>query len=408
MRIRIPELVEDSREVRMSALVEFQQRQEHVWYSVDRQYADFLTPERQDAFLVGLLPLAMENGEDITLDGAVSERLFYHLAHYYMRVMSIRIPRMRPVKILPGNVVAERVVGARAGVVTGFSGGIDSFCVLADHLFREVPPGFRLTHLVFNNVGSHGQGQGGRAMFRRRYERLVPLARELGLPYIAIDSNLPEILDSDFERTSTTRNVAAVLAMQRLFGKYLYASTERYEDCHVRPPRPLPWPEVGIAISDPIALPLLSTETTECISTGCQYARTEKTRRVSEIPYSYKYLDVCVTDIVDGNCSACTKCARTLFTLELLGKLPLYEKVFDLTRYRQARRRYLLEVLTSRHFLLKEIRELAEERRFRFPLSLRLAALFHKVANWLHPHIPAPLRRAAKRLLRRSPRIDKP
>ena len=46
------------------------------------------------------------------------------------------------------------------------------------------------------------------------------------------------------------------------------------------------------AYSDPIAIPLLSTENIEFISHGCQY--TEKTLKVSNNSLNYKYLDVCV------------------------------------------------------------------------------------------------------------------
>lgn len=399
MRIGVPELVSDGHEVKLQCRVDFARGEQHLWFSVCRDHAEFLTPERQDAFLVGLLPLAMETGEDIRLDGAISERLCYGLTQYYMPVVSIAVPHLRPVKIVPAELATDRIGCARGGVATGFSGGIDSFCVLADHFFGDVPPGFRLTHLVFNNVGSHGGG--GRELFRRRYERLLPAAQAMDLPFLAIDSNLHELLASDFELTAPSRNAAAVLSLQKLVGRYLFASSNRYQDCAVRPPRPPPWPATGMIEADPVAMHLLSTETTECISTGCQYARTEKTRRVAHLACSHRYLDVCTDDGISGNCSSCYKCLRTMLTLEILGKLPQYDGVFDIEKYRRIRDRFLIEVLAGRSRLMAEIRELASKQEFRFPLSARVAAPFHQAVSWVRPHVPGSLRRVARLLLRR-------
>lgn len=70
---------------------------------------------------------------------------------------------------------------------------------------------------------------------------------------------------------------------------------------------------------------LLSTEATDSISTGSQYTRAAKTAQVAEIEPSYRHLDICVEPGTSRsgfrNCSRCWKCARTMVTLEALGKL---------------------------------------------------------------------------------------
>ena len=54
-------------------------------------------------------------------------------------------------------------------------------------------------------------------------------------------------------------------------------------------------------------------------------------------------LDVCVANpdkrlaLEKLNCSRCWKCTRTLLTLEALGRLDAFEKVFDLPYYRTHR-----------------------------------------------------------------------
>ena len=179
----------------------------------------------------------------------------------------------------------------------------------------------------------------------------------------------------DFEQTHTPRNVSGVLILQKLFGKYLYASTFKYEECFVGP-------SYDMAYSDPFAVHLLSSETLECLSTGSQYSRVEKTARVAEMEPSFRYLDICAASHT-GNCSICWKCARTLLTFEILGKLDLYNRMFDLKAYDQIRNRYIVGILRSKDPLLREVVQLAKEKNFCFNSFHKVVSLLQKdtIAN---------------------------
>jgi hypothetical protein len=331
MRIHIPEVIEDKENVMIRVLVERGELKKYLWYSVSRDYRDWLTPERQDAFVVALLLLAMKEKEDIYVDGIMSEKLFYNLVNYFMPIVTLCIPSLSQVRIIPEELSSKVYLDSK-GVATGFSGGIDSFCVLADHFFGSVPKSYKITHLFFNNVGSHGAG--GRRLFWDRYNRLMPAAKELGLPFIAIDSNISEILPVSFRKSHTIRNISAVLLFQKLIRRFYYASAYKYEDCFVGE-------TYGIAYSDPMSVHLLSTETTECISSGCQYSRVEKTMRVAKVQLSHKYLNVCINTTGSENCSTCWKCARTLVTLEVIGELDKYKEAFDMEKYWRNRNKYI-------------------------------------------------------------------
>src|SRR5680860_347105 len=50
-----------------------------LWYEFENSYAPYITTEVHDGFLVGVLLLAMKKGEDIRIEGAISEKLFYNL-----------------------------------------------------------------------------------------------------------------------------------------------------------------------------------------------------------------------------------------------------------------------------------------------------------------------------------------
>ncbi|NLE36431.1 MAG: hypothetical protein GX621_00235 [Pirellulaceae bacterium] len=398
MRIRAPELITDGEELRIQAPVEYAGRQTRLWFSMNRRYLPYVTTEKCDGFLVGLLLLAMRLGEDIHLDAPVSAKLFYNLRNHYMRVLRILIPSLRSVAIVPTTFDTGDSYECRDEVVTGFSAGVDSFCVLADHYFGSPPPGFKVTRLVFNNVGSHGEYDPGpaRILFNQRYDLLRGYPSELGLDFVKIDSNLLDLLQMEFVQTHLPRNVAAVMMLQKLFGRYLYASAHPYEDCRVAESK-------NMATTDPVSVHLLSTETLECMSTGCQYSRVEKTRKVAEIDGARRYLNVCTRAVARGkNCSTCRKCRRTLLALEMLGEIEKFRDVFDLAAWKRARGRFIVSLLGNHaDDFRREIVEHANSHGFRFDWPHRLAghgyAVGRAVASRLSSAVPARLRRRPRR-----------
>jgi hypothetical protein len=386
MRIHVPEVRRERDAVKIASLVERPGYTQRLWYSVPHCYEEYLRHDRLDPFVLGLLLLAMKDGEAIHVDGVMSERLFYNLTNHFMRLLRIVMPALHRIEVVPEQLDSATPEQGR-GVATGFSAGVDSFCTLADHLLNPVPDGFRVTHLFFNNVGSHGRG--GRRLFEERFARVLPVARELGMPIIKVDSNLDELLSGiDYQFEHGLRNMSVVLLLQGLFRRYLYASGYRYEDCNVRGAHVM-------ASLDPAALHLLSTEMTECASTGSQYSRVEKTARISDIPITYRYLDVCTSERA-GNCSRCWKCCRTMLTLEMLGKLDRYSGVFDLKVWRRNRIRFMGQVLASRDELLREIGDDAREYSLPIPAVSRLYAAYYRTRSTARMTADA-CRRALKR-----------
>lgn len=277
-------------------------------------------------------------------------------------------------------------------VGTGFSGGIDSFSVVCDHVTQSANSSYQLTHFLFNNVGSHGAGGDGRRLFHQRYEKLKGFPNEIGLPFIPVDSNLADLLPLDFQMTHTTRNMSVVLLLQKLLGKYLYASTFKYKDCYVAK-------TYDMAYADPAAVHLLSTETLEAISTGCQYSRVDKSRVVSSFEPSHRFLNICVNADAEGkNCSVCWKCCRTLLTFELLGVLEKYGDVFDLDAYSAQKPDYVYRSLSNPDALFNEILGLADDVGIDLKESLSLK---HRSCLTIKKALPLTLKHALRRLRNR-------
>lgn len=330
-----------------------------LWFSVPRAYGSWLS-SRLDPAVIALFPVAMHAGVDLRAEGRVSARVLHVLRGDARELLRIQSPFFRD-----GFIEADEIVEAPSGgsaVATGFSAGVDSFAVLDRHLFREVEPGFRVTHLLFNNVGSHGVG--GWGLFHRRFERLRPVAEETGLPFLPVDSNLDGFYPPavSFQRSHSVRNAAVSHLLRPGIGRLLYAGSYRFRDCRVSE-------HVDSAVLDPILLPLLSVAGLDLVSTGGSSSRVEKTVRIAEWPIVRRHLNVCVNPHHEGpkpNCSACWKCLRTLATLEIAGLLEEFGEVFDLGVYRDCRDDFFRALPDADAPLLREVRDYAETVGFRY------------------------------------------
>lgn len=352
--------------------IEYGSRKETLWYSVDKRYSQYLTTEKLDGFVVGLLPLAMETGEDIIVKGPVSEKLFYNLSHHYMGILRLTSPSYKSIEIVPDSLTVSTEYICEGAVATGFSAGIDSLCTVHDYLLSDIPPSYKITHFIFNNAGSHGEWdtREARVRFNTRYNFIKGFADRLRIEFIKIDTNLSDILRMEFRKTHVPRNISCALILQKLIGKLYYSSALRYQDSYIGPAN-------DHSFSEPFSVPLLSTETLECISTGSQYSRIEKTKRVIVIEDSRKWLNVCLFPQDPervGNCSCCGKCLLTMFTLELLGVLEQYSEVFDLDIWSRQRNLYIVTTILgkSRDPLVVEAREYINGIGYIFPLWQRL------------------------------------
>ena len=346
-----------------------------LWFSLPAAHADWFATDRCDGFVVALLLQAMERNENIVTDAPMSSRLWHNLSQFYIPMMTQAFPNLHPIKIIPASLTNE--VTLACGVATGFSGGIDSFTAIVRHFVEEKTEAHRVTHFLFHNVGSHGTGnaEDARRLFRQRFESVQPFAKEVGIPTVPVDSNLGYIFPMDYVKTYSAINPAVLLVLQNKFHRYYYASGYKYADCRIAPVK-------DIAYLDPMAVHLLSTESLDCVSTGGELSRVEKTALVATYEPSYRYLNVCVDSAFEGrNCSVCFKCRRTMLTLELLGLDHLYRQVFDFEKFAKVRRRYLKEIIL--HYPHSFEQEIAEA--FYAPRSRAWRWLI-KAGGWYRKH----------------------
>ena len=330
-----------------------------VWFSVPVEWAEWFCVDRYDGFLVAMLHQAVFCGEDIVIDGGVSSKLWHNLKFGYLPMICWAAGRPS-IRLEPSQLVTTEFPAA--GVVTGFSGGVDSFATMKLHYLLESSADFRINHLLFNNVGSHGRNEGSltrstadaaRVLFLQRSREVKPIAEKFGVPLIVVDSNVAEVFPINFLKMHHALNAAVPLVLQNAICRYYYASTYKFADC-------VGYGYDDISRLDPMALHLLSTETLDVTSTGCQFSRVEKTLLIENDEICQQHLNVCVDASLEGkNCSTCFKCARTIFTLERIGAIEKYSDVFDVKKFQSVRRSYIKSLILSRPYTFE--REIAEE-----------------------------------------------
>lgn len=342
-----------------------------LWFSAPEVYAEHFIPNRLDAFLVGLLPVAMEHGENIRVRGDVSEKLLYNINSYLIPVLHKSNFIYKKISISADQTCSEKIEKLSSGGATGFSGGIDSFCTIAEHMSLPETSSYQLKHLLFNNVGAISSN-----VFIEKFDALKSIEKHINLDLIPINSNLGSLVGIPFVLSHSLRNSACALFLQSLIKNYYYASAFTYDNINTKNIS-------DIASLDPVILHLLSTENIEIVASGAQHSRVEKTSIVSDFSISKCMLNVCVAPNRISNCSVCWKCCRTLLTLELLGKIQEYKNAFDLSKWQKARfwfiSEYVLNPKKTNDPFTVEIRILAKEKNHHFSL---IEKLFAQVAAW--------------------------
>jgi hypothetical protein len=305
-----------------------------LWFSTPEKYADGLCNTRMDAFLVGLLYPAMRYGESIHVEGCVSKKLLFNINNYVIPLLLSFSPSAKRIKVTANETTSEKFECNDVG--TGFSGGIDSFCTVYDHYEKEFDSERRINTFLFLNVGSHGTEDlnAATSKFHKRFQYLNEFPAEIDLDFIQVDSNLHQFHPWGHQKTHTLTSAAGILLMQKRLSLYYYASAGL--DYKQLIDNASNYREIDIgAYSDPMILPLLSTESLELISDGMQYTRTSKLLNIINYEPIYRYLNVCVTgDDTHNNCSVCPKCCRTLWTLDLAGRIDDFSALFDIEKYR--------------------------------------------------------------------------
>lgn len=310
-----------------------------LWFEVPVEYKQYLCSERSDAFVVALLWYAMITGSDIESVAPMSEKMVFHIKQYLIPALCTQENGYRRINIL--GPTTNKPYENASGVGTGMSCGVDSFYSLHEYSRDDIPSAYRLTHLTYFNMGAifHPNRSEERdysikefyeitdRMSEEKRENARQVAMQSGFPLVYVKSNL----DEDYYRgayghTGVYRNCAMALSLQGLFSKYINSSGgwPGYFDLTLTE---------GSQHYEALLCTCFSTESLTFILSD-SVTRVEKTAAIADDKLAQSYLDVC---FCFNNCGDCSKCIRTLVTLDIIGKLDSFSKVFDIERFKHNR-----------------------------------------------------------------------
>lgn len=336
IEIKQPKVVSDSVSATLEVVISISEERSKIWFKVEKKYEEYLCYERSDAFVIAVLNYAMRNKHDIVCEAPISEDLYYNIDKYLIdAIKSYNNDFYRP--IITAS-VASKPLPCAGAVGTGISCGVDSLHALACQTELKFKK-HNITHLTFNNVGSHGEGEKADILFNKRLVYPKKFAEEYGFELVISDSNLMNVVQQDHFKTHTYSSMFAVYCLQKLYSVYYYSSAGfKYHEFTFEDRE-----KICCASYEFISLPLFSTHNLRIYSEGEGLSRLTKLKDVVNYSPSYKYLNVCLKE--SHNCGKCEKCIRTLLGLDALGQLDKYKDVFDIKYYRKHKSWYLQKML---------------------------------------------------------------
>ena len=310
-----------------------------MWYKVPKDYSQYLCAERADAFVVACLYFSMAAGIDIISDIPLTSCLLYQLNEQQIPLLCNEKSGFKRVSIHAP--VASELEKSAEFVGTGISCGIDSFCTIMLGLKDSLPKDNRLTHLAVFNTGSlnfYGyENISSLETWREETEKELAyhiqqgniVAHKLGLSFISIDTNIPDLYQGAFLLSHTYRNLSCILATQKMWLTYYYASTG--EGVIFKPSL-----TVDTGLYDVSTISNISLYHLKMYTSAFEVTRMQKLEMIADHPVVQEHLNVCSHGKV--NCGRCTKCKRTLLNLDILGKLDDFKHAFpDMAYYKKNR-----------------------------------------------------------------------
>ena len=361
------------------------------YYSTGPEYGKYLCHDVADAFVIGLLLPALQSNQDIIVNAPLSEKLYYNLCNTVIYTLS-KAFGYKEIKIIPEKIIQMTVDSFAVG--TGCSLGVDSFSTILQLTSDDCPPAYKLTHLTFFNVGSHGEKEIEKVTesYNKDLVQINAFANEIKLPLISLESNLAIFYSAytfDFNQCGLVRNMSMVLSMQKLFARYIYSSGYPVSEIQLS--------GLDLAKMEAMLLPALSTESTELIVGGPNLSRTAKAKLIVDNPLVQKYLYVCCKDLVVNNnlyygpwvnitnsqkrnCSGCDKCLRTMLILDSLGKLGQYDELFEIHKYHSLKKLFMAKVvgLRNKSYVFKDLYNFVLIEKYKISLISRVLSLIYK------------------------------
>ncbi len=330
LKINKPYIVDN----RLYSKIEYGKNVFDLYFEVEKEYSNYLCVENADAFLVSLIPFIVKHNCDVEIDSPISSKIYYQLTNYLLPILCKEFKK-KPIKIdcKLGNFDFHS-----NGVGASVSLGVDSFYTLLKHKNTKDTQ-YNITHLTFFNAGSHGNygGEDARKLFHKRLKTIKAFCEESNYKLVTVDTNMNEFIMMEHKKTHSFRTLGCVLALQKLFGKYYFASGYYYNEMKID--------KEASAHYDTLNVQCLSNGNITFYSSGIEVSRIEKVNFISSFTETYRWLNVCIK--TDSNCGECSKCIRTEAELDSIGMLDKYNCVFDVDKFKKKKISILRKIIAD-------------------------------------------------------------
>jgi hypothetical protein len=333
IKISKPKVVLSEDNAKMVWHVSIDAEESSVWLAVSPEYKEYLCTDRNDGIVIGILNYAMRYNHDIYSEAPLTDDLFFNLDNYLIDALANENKHFHRTLIKSPLITA---IKSGTAVATGISLGVDS--LHSFHTFYKYKiDKFALTHLLYNNVGSHGISEKAQCLFKTRIASPTKFADEVGLKLIVINTNLQDVFKQNHYKSHTYVNMFPVYSLQKLFSTYYYASAGySYNEFSLKD-------KFCPGTYEIWSLPLFSTPFLRIYGAGEAVDRMDKLNAIVDNVYAQRYLNVCVEG--EKNCGVCEKCVRTMLELDALGSLDKFGNVFDIDYYKQHRDWYMSQMM---------------------------------------------------------------
>lgn len=349
---------------------------------ISEEFIQYAVTDRIDAFVIGLLMFAMKNGYDFTSDLPITDDLKYNLDYHLIPALCgpnptfhrthIKAPTISPIKR-----IAEVIA-------TGISCGIDSLYTIQQHSTTDLPDSRRINTLAFFNVGSSMKGGDlHTSLVEGRYQLAKRFAQEYNYAFLFVESNLHLIINKYVPYSHIENHTyMALFCLNQILPclkAYYYSSGYPYSKFSL-------YPNIqgvlACAHYDLLLMFCASIGEMRFYSSGSDKSRLEKTRALLDYEPAQKYLNVCVNEA--KNDGLCFKCIRTLLTIDALGGLDKFSKVFDIDSYKHNCFFYLKRLYIDAKFKNDEYyKEIIPYFKHELTFSMKLRFFFSALFNHL-------------------------
>lgn len=289
--------------VRLNAEVVYEKSgsPETIWFDVPEQFAPDLSSSG-NPWLCCLLTTALELREPLRLELPVDKELYQNLLEM-VRIWKEWTWWNDRSLLIDAEIRDFQSVAQQKRTCVFFSGGVDSFFTALSHSRESSDPA---DELMF--VNGFDISIGRTAVFWSIRNRLEKAAGDLGFDYVDVATNLRStaLRRVGWSRSHGTFLASVGHALEKRYSRLLISSQFDPDALQL-------WG------GHPLTTPRFSSTTLRFEEDGTNVNRFQKTEAISRSNVALSNLTVCQDLQSDMNCSVCSKCLRTLVTMDMLG-----------------------------------------------------------------------------------------